>query len=160
MASSKVATTTTTTTNSDISSQQVWDGATMEMESQDNMNMSMSLQDLLTENDAVPPSHSHGRGKRKTLVEEPLVVDKVTLQKQRRMIKNRESAARSRERKQAYTVELESLVTHLEEENAILLKQEADRKRQRFNQLMECLIPVEEKRKPKPMLRRVNSSQW
>lgn len=100
MASSKVATTTTTTTNSDISSQQVWDGATMEMESQDNMNMSMSLQDLLTENDAVPPSHSHGRGKRKTLVEEPLVVDKVTLQKQRRMIKNRESAARSRERKQ------------------------------------------------------------
>ena len=38
-----------------------------------------------------------GRGKRRA-VEEP--VDKATLQKQRRMIKNRESAARSRERKQ------------------------------------------------------------
>ena len=64
-------------------------------ESEDNMNMSMSLQDLLG-------SHSHGgrRVKRKSVVEEPLVVDKVTLQKQRRMIKNRESAARSRERKQ------------------------------------------------------------
>ena len=38
-----------------------------------------------------------GRGKRRA-VEEP--VDKATQQKQRRMIKNRESAARSRERKQ------------------------------------------------------------
>lgn len=41
-----------------------------------------------------------GRGKKRAVpVEEP-VVDKATLQKQRRMIKNRESAARSRERKQ------------------------------------------------------------
>lgn len=39
-----------------------------------------------------------GRGKRRA-VEEP-VVDKATQQRQRRMIKNRESAARSRERKQ------------------------------------------------------------
>lgn len=39
-----------------------------------------------------------GRGKRRA-VEQP-VLDKATLQKQRRMIKNRESAARSRERKQ------------------------------------------------------------
>lgn len=39
-----------------------------------------------------------GRGKRRAVVEEP--VDKATQQKQRRMIKNRESAARSRERKQ------------------------------------------------------------
>lgn len=38
-----------------------------------------------------------GRGKRKAIME-PL--DKATLQRQRRMIKNRESAARSRERKQ------------------------------------------------------------
>lgn len=39
-----------------------------------------------------------GRGKRRA-IEEPLL-DKATQQKQRRMIKNRESAARSRERKQ------------------------------------------------------------
>ncbi|XP_022158609.1 ABSCISIC ACID-INSENSITIVE 5-like protein 2 isoform X2 [Momordica charantia] len=62
-----------------------------------------------------------GRGKRRA-VEEP--VDKATQQKQRRMIKNRESAARSRERKQAYTLELESLVAQLEEENARLLREE------------------------------------
>lgn len=39
-----------------------------------------------------------GRGKRRAVEEVP--VDKATQQKQRRMIKNRESAARSRERKQ------------------------------------------------------------
>lgn len=39
-----------------------------------------------------------GRGKRRAVEEAP--VDKATQQKQRRMIKNRESAARSRERKQ------------------------------------------------------------
>ncbi|KAJ9687211.1 hypothetical protein PVL29_015889 [Vitis rotundifolia] len=88
-----------------------------------------------------------GRGKRRA-VEEP--VDKATQQRQRRMIKNRESAARSRERKQAYTVELESLVTHLEEENARLLREE----------LMENLIPVVEKRRPPRVLRRVQSVQW
>jgi len=39
------------------------------------------------------------------------------------MIKNRESAARSRARKQAYTNELENKVSHLEEENERLKKQ-------------------------------------
>ncbi|OMO83418.1 hypothetical protein COLO4_22478 [Corchorus olitorius] len=42
----------------------------------------------------------------------------------KRMIKNRESAARSRARKQAYTNELELEVTHLMEENAKLKKQQ------------------------------------
>lgn len=65
-----------------------------------------------------------GRGKRRAPPVEDVVLDKASQQKQRRMIKNRESAARSRERKQAYTVELESLVTQLEEENARLLKEE------------------------------------
>nr|XP_010920204.3 protein FD [Elaeis guineensis] len=41
----------------------------------------------------------------------------------KRMIKNRESAARSRARKQAYTNELELEVAHLLEENAKLKKQ-------------------------------------
>ena len=45
-----------------------------------------------------------GRGKRRA-IEEPLL-DKATQQKQRRMIKNRESAARSRERKQVCSVSL------------------------------------------------------
>ncbi|XP_073158559.1 bZIP transcription factor 27-like [Henckelia pumila] len=42
----------------------------------------------------------------------------------KRMIKNRESAARSRARKQAYTNELEMEVAHLLEENARLKKQQ------------------------------------
>lgn len=98
-----------------------------------------------------------GRGKRRA-VEEP--VDKATQQRQRRMIKNRESAARSRERKQAYTVELESLVTHLEEENARLLREEAEQSKERYKQLMENLIPVGEKRRPPRVLRRVQSVLW
>ncbi|TKY59558.1 G-box-binding factor 4 [Spatholobus suberectus] len=78
---------------------------------------------------ASPSAH---KGKRRA-VEEP--VDKATLQKQRRMIKNRESAARSRERKQAYTSELEYLVHQLEQENVRLLNEEADRRRQRKKQV-------------------------
>ncbi|KAJ4951494.1 hypothetical protein NE237_028326 [Protea cynaroides] len=97
-----------------------------------------------------------GRGKRR-VVEEP--VDKVAQQRQRRMIKNRESAARSRERKQAYTVELESLVSQLEEENARLLKEQKEEKKKRYKQLMENVIPVLEKRKPPRALRRVRSMQ-
>ncbi|XP_058087141.1 ABSCISIC ACID-INSENSITIVE 5-like protein 5 isoform X2 [Magnolia sinica] len=72
-----------------------------------------------------------GRGKRRA-VQEP--VDRVAQQRQRRMIKNRESAARSRERKQAYTVELESLVMQLEEENARLLRQQAEQTKKRLQQ--------------------------
>ncbi|CAI0558282.1 unnamed protein product [Linum tenue] len=44
-------------------------------------------------------------------------VEKVVERRQRRMIKNRESAARSRARKQAYTMELEAEVAKLKEEN-------------------------------------------
>ncbi|XP_008780307.2 protein FD-like [Phoenix dactylifera] len=44
----------------------------------------------------------------------------------KRMIKNRESAARSRARKQAYTNELELEVAHLLEENAKLKKQQEE----------------------------------
>ncbi|KAG0520137.1 hypothetical protein BDA96_08G047500 [Sorghum bicolor] len=49
-------------------------------------------------------------------------VEKVVERRQRRMIKNRESAARSRARKQAYTMELEAEVQKLKEENEELQK--------------------------------------
>ncbi|CAJ2629854.1 unnamed protein product [Trifolium pratense] len=99
-----------------------------------------------------------GRGKRGRPVLEQL--DKAAQQRQRRMIKNRESAARSRERKQAYQVELETLAVKLEEENYKLLKEKAERKKERLKQLMENVIPVVEQRRPPRLLRRVRSLQW
>ncbi|CAL5209380.1 unnamed protein product [Lathyrus oleraceus] len=99
-----------------------------------------------------------GKGKRGRPVMEQL--DKAAQQRQRRMIKNRESAARSRERKQAYQVELESLAVKLEEENDRLIKEKAERKKERFKQLMENVIPVAEQRRPPRLLRRVRSLQW
>lgn len=99
-----------------------------------------------------------GRGKRRAPVLEPL--DKAAQQKQRRMIKNRESAARSRERKQAYQIELESSAVRLEEENEQLLKEKAERSKERLKQLMEKIIPVVERRKPARILRRVRSMEW
>uniref|UniRef100_A0A0C9SA14 TSA: Wollemia nobilis Ref_Wollemi_Transcript_5392_2063 transcribed RNA sequence n=1 Tax=Wollemia nobilis TaxID=56998 RepID=A0A0C9SA14_9CONI len=100
---------------------------------------------------------SSARGKKRAL---EVPEDKAVEQRQRRMIKNRESAARSRERKQAYTVELESQVTQLKEENAQLSRQQEEAKKKRFKQLMETLIPVEEMRKPPRVLRRTRTTFW
>ncbi|KAG6743611.1 hypothetical protein POTOM_052310 [Populus tomentosa] len=54
------------------------------------------------------------------------VAEKTVERKQKRMIKNRESAARSRARRQAYTNELEIKVYHLEEENERLRRQKVE----------------------------------
>ncbi|XP_074282536.1 protein ABSCISIC ACID-INSENSITIVE 5-like [Silene latifolia] len=64
-------------------------------------------------------------------------VEKVVERRQRRMIKNRESAARSRARKQAYTVELEAELNQLREENAQLKQGLAEIERQRKQQYRE-----------------------
>ncbi|BAT96092.1 hypothetical protein VIGAN_08297400 [Vigna angularis var. angularis] len=61
-------------------------------------------------------------------------VEKVVERRQRRMIKNRESAARSRARKLAYTIELEAELTQLKEENAELKLSLADLERRRKQQ--------------------------
>uniref|UniRef100_A0A0E0LVU9 BZIP domain-containing protein n=1 Tax=Oryza punctata TaxID=4537 RepID=A0A0E0LVU9_ORYPU len=53
-------------------------------------------------------------------------VEKVVERRQRRMIKNRESAARSRARKQAYTMELEAEVQKLKEQNMELQKKQEE----------------------------------
>ncbi|KAL1533470.1 G-box-binding factor 4-like [Salvia divinorum] len=90
---------------------------------------------------------SRGRGRRSLSLLEPM--DKAAQQRQRRMIKNRESAARSRERKQAYQVELESMAVRLEEEKEQLLKEKEERTKKRLKQLMENVIPVAEKRRPR-----------
>ncbi|KAK7843722.1 ABSCISIC ACID-INSENSITIVE 5-like protein 3 isoform X1 [Quercus suber] len=70
--------------------------------------------------------------------------------RQRRKIKNRESAARSRARKQAYHNELVSKVSRLEEEN-IKLKKEKE-----FDQMLSCEPP----RETKYQLRRTSSASF
>ncbi|CAH1451286.1 unnamed protein product [Lactuca virosa] len=51
------------------------------------------------------------------------VIEKTVERRKKRMIKNRESAARSRARKQTYTHELENKISRLEEENERLRRQ-------------------------------------
>lgn len=68
-------------------------------------------------------------------------VEKVVERRQRRMIKNRESAARSRARKQAYTVELEAEVTELKEENEELRKKQAEMAALLKKQIIEMMTP-------------------
>ncbi|CAH8363263.1 unnamed protein product [Eruca vesicaria subsp. sativa] len=74
---------------------------------------------------------------RKRVVDGP--VEKVVERRQRRMIKNRESAARSRARKQAYTVELEAELNQLKEENAQLKHALGELERKRKQQYFESL---------------------
>ncbi|KAI8562588.1 hypothetical protein RHMOL_Rhmol03G0046300 [Rhododendron molle] len=76
------------------------------------------------------------------------VVEKTVERRQKRMIKNRESAARSRARKQAYTHELENKVSRLEEENERLKRQKEVEK------VLPCVLPPE----PKYQLRRTSSA--
>ncbi|KAF2307618.1 hypothetical protein GH714_030320 [Hevea brasiliensis] len=74
---------------------------------------------------------------RKRIVDGP--VEKLVERRQRRMIKNRESAARSRARKQAYTVELEAELSQLKEENKQLSRALAELERKRKQQHLEQL---------------------
>ncbi|KAF3559065.1 hypothetical protein F2Q69_00014946, partial [Brassica cretica] len=78
------------------------------------------------------------------------VVEKTVERKQKRMIKNRESAARSRARKQAYTQELEIKVSRLEEENESLRRQKE----------VEKILPSAPPPDPKRQLRRTSSAPF
>ncbi|KAH0452463.1 hypothetical protein IEQ34_019762 [Dendrobium chrysotoxum] len=66
-------------------------------------------------------------------------VEKVVERRQRRMIKNRESAARSRARKQAYTMELEAELAILKEKNQELEKKQAQVLEMQKEQVNGCL---------------------
>ncbi|KAL4310522.1 hypothetical protein GQ457_01G026640 [Hibiscus cannabinus] len=85
-------------------------------------------------------------------------VEKVVERRQRRMIKNRESAARSRARKQAYTTELEEEVAKLKEENEELQKQNAEIMEMQKNQVMET-VNMQQGAK-KRCLRRTVTGPW
>ncbi|KAI7748334.1 hypothetical protein M8C21_027982 [Ambrosia artemisiifolia] len=66
------------------------------------------------------------------------------------MIKNRESAARSRARKQAYTHELENKISRLEEENERLKRQKE----------VGMVLPSAPPPNPKYQLRRTSSASF
>ncbi|XP_022990408.1 ABSCISIC ACID-INSENSITIVE 5-like protein 2 [Cucurbita maxima] len=78
------------------------------------------------------------------------MIEKTVERRQKRMIKNRESAARSRARKQAYTNELENKVSRLEEENERLRKRKE----------LENLLPSTPSPEPKYQLRRTSSARF
>lgn len=78
------------------------------------------------------------------------MVEKTVERRQKRMIKNRESAARSRARRQAYTHELENKVSRLEEENERLRRQKE----------IEKMLPTAPSPEPKNQLRRTSSASF
>lgn len=67
----------------------------------------------------------------------PPAMEKVVERRQRRMIKNRESAARSRQRKQAYMMELEAEVAKLKELNDELQKKQVEMLEKQKNEVLE-----------------------
>ncbi|XP_065872813.1 bZIP transcription factor TRAB1-like [Euphorbia lathyris] len=79
-----------------------------------------------------PVPHIFGRGRKGGAA-----LEKVIERRHRRMIKNRESAARSRARKQAYTLELEAEVAKLKEMNQELQKKQAEIMEMQKNQFLE-----------------------
>ncbi|XP_010432479.1 PREDICTED: ABSCISIC ACID-INSENSITIVE 5-like protein 6 [Camelina sativa] len=86
------------------------------------------------------------------------VLEKVIERRQKRMIKNRESAARSRARKQAYTMELEAEIAQLKELNEELQKKQVAIMEKQKNQLLEPLRqPMGCKRQ---CLRRTLTGPW
>ncbi|XAR72903.1 hypothetical protein NMG60_11019696 [Bertholletia excelsa] len=82
-----------------------------------------------------PPSYlssGRGRGRRSSGT-----IEKAMERRLRRMIKNRESAARSRARKQAYTMELEAEVAKLKDINQELLKKQEEFLKMQKNKILE-----------------------
>ncbi|KAL8238292.1 hypothetical protein R6Q59_019373 [Mikania micrantha] len=101
-----------------------------------------------------PPFYAFGEGGRKTSG----TLEKVVERRRRRMIKNRESAARSRARKQAYTLELEAEVAKLKEINHELLKKQKEIMETHNNQVVDKIkLPWGSKRL---CLRRTLTGPW
>jgi ABA responsive element binding factor len=100
-----------------------------------------------------PVPYAFGRGRKPSAA-----VEKVVERRQRRMIKNRESASRSRARKQAYTLELEAEVAKLKELNQELQRKQAEIMEMQKDQLLEKMNhPWGNKRQ---CLRRTLTGPW
>ncbi|XP_057787488.1 ABSCISIC ACID-INSENSITIVE 5-like protein 7 isoform X2 [Salvia miltiorrhiza] len=109
-----------------------------------------------TPSSASPSPYNFGenRGGRRSAA----TLEKVVERRRRRMIKNRESAARSRARKQAYTLELEAEVANLRELNCELRRSQEEFMEMQKNQILETM------NKPwggkKKCLRRTLTGPW
>ncbi|KAK8479629.1 hypothetical protein V6N13_030938 [Hibiscus sabdariffa] len=106
-------------------------------------------------NPAVPVAQN-----KKRIIDGPPEV--VVERRQRRMIKNRESAARSRARKQAYTVELELELNQLKQENAKLKQLVEENEKRRKEEVVKRKQSTSAKGKDdkKRTLRRTVSLGW
>ncbi|KAF7013964.1 unnamed protein product [Triticum aestivum] len=118
-------------------------------------------------------SQAGGRKRGAAVVGGDGVVEKTVERRQKRMIKNRESAARSRARKQAYTNELENKISRLEEEiehlkelkklepvMQFLPQQEAGERQQQLRRHAVLYMPQPEAEPKQYQLRRVNSASF
>ncbi|KAG0452365.1 hypothetical protein HPP92_025029 [Vanilla planifolia] len=106
----------------------------------------------------MPWGRERRKGRRRPILD---TADRAQMQRQKRMIKNRESAARSRERKQAYTAELESLAGNLEQENTDIRTYLENSKEKRVMKLKEPMrFPIILKKKPQVKLRKCGSMEW
>ncbi|KAL0314856.1 UNVERIFIED_CONTAM: ABSCISIC ACID-INSENSITIVE 5-like protein 5 [Sesamum angustifolium] len=85
-------------------------------------------------------------------------LEKVVERRQRRMIKNRESAARSRARKQAYTMDLEAEVAKLKEEHEELRKKQVEMMEMQKNQVLEMM--KQQNGTKRQCLRRTQTGPW
>ncbi|KAF8013708.1 hypothetical protein BT93_I1541 [Corymbia citriodora subsp. variegata] len=102
-----------------------------------------------------PVPYAFGRGRRSKDVQE-----KAIERRHRRMIKNRESAARSRARKQAYNVELEAEIANLKKMNQELLRKQAEFMETQKNQISHKLNGLSGENKRQCCLRRTLTGPW
>ncbi|CAM6039139.1 unnamed protein product [Sphagnum compactum] len=98
------------------------------------------------------------QGRKRGLDSRP--AEKIVERRQRRMIKNRESAARSRARKQAYTVELEEEVSQLKEENKRLREQQEALRKARIKQVFSKCQPLDQFGRDRLLLIKVHVCRW
>ncbi|PAN08391.1 hypothetical protein PAHAL_1G410300 [Panicum hallii] len=90
----------------------------------------------------------------------PPAMEKVVERRQRRMIKNRESAARSRQRKQAYMMELEAEVAKLKELNEELQKKQIEMLEKQKNEVLERMSRQVGPTAKRICLRRTLTGPW
>ncbi|XP_030450275.1 bZIP transcription factor 46-like isoform X2 [Syzygium oleosum] len=102
-----------------------------------------------------PVPYAFGRGRKSKDV-----LEKAVERRHKRMIKNRESAARSRARKQAYNLELEAEIARLKKINQELLRKQAEVKEMQKDQISQKANGLYWENKRQCCLRRTLTGPW